>query len=80
MDLGFNGIRFAMREVGIGCGKAEEVVLAFKEARARLERFERERPRAGVDVASEEGRAEERRGICCAQDAVFVGLDRKSVV
>src|ERR1700722_4690627 len=74
LDLGFNEIGFAVSEVGIGCGKAEEVVLAFKEARARLERIERKRPRAGVDVAGEEGRAEERRRICCAQDAVFVSF------
>jgi len=78
LDWGFNGSRFAMREVGVGCGEAEEVMLAFKEARARLERVEGQWPWAGVDVASEEGRAEEGRGICAAQDAVFVSLcDRR---
>ena len=63
-----------MCEVGIGRGEAEEVVFAFKEARASLERVEIKRPRTGVDVAGEEGRAQKRRGIGGAQDAVFIGL------
>lgn len=57
MELSRGGIWLAMREVGIGGGKAEEVVFADKELSGSLERVERKRPGAGVDITREERRA-----------------------
>ena len=51
---------FARGEIGIGGGEAQEIVLAEEERWLRAERVEIQRPGAGVDVASQKGRAEVR--------------------
>ena len=60
----------ALAQIGIVGGKALEIVFALRRSARSLASVEIERPRAGIDVASQEGRAQ----LALAEDPVLIGL------
>src|SRR5580698_750222 len=64
-----SGYAVAVVQVGVGGREAEEVVLAFEVAGRALQQIQVHGPGAGVDIASQEGRAD-----AFAEDAILVGF------